>query len=135
MVATMSLPFLTTLVFALSPVAAIAQESSLEAEQPEPLAVEAAPEPSSSNAELLLAPLATNLPSADGASVTETSPLDAGFASPASAAAAKGSGTGLGFMIGGAAAFVGGLIIGETGGGIIAAGGVGLAVYGAIIYF
>jgi hypothetical protein len=38
-------------------------------------------------------------------------------------------------MIGGAAAFVGGLIIGGTGGTIIAVGGVGLGVYGAIIYF
>ena len=38
-------------------------------------------------------------------------------------------------MIGGAAAFVGGLIIGGTAGTLIAAGGVGLGVYGAIIYF
>jgi hypothetical protein len=43
--------------------------------------------------------------------------------------------TGLRFMIGGAVAFVGGLIIGGTDGTFIAAAGVGLGVYGNIIYF
>jgi len=54
---------------------------------------------------------------------------------PASPAAGKGSGTGLGFMIAGAAALVGGLLIGGTGGNLIAAGGVALGVYGIIVYF
>ncbi len=42
---------------------------------------------------------------------------------------------GLAFMIAGGAAFVAGLIIGDDVGTIIAVGGVGLGVYGIIIYF
>jgi hypothetical protein len=38
-------------------------------------------------------------------------------------------------MIGGAAALIGGLLIGGTAGTVVAVGGVGLGVYGAIIYF
>jgi hypothetical protein len=42
---------------------------------------------------------------------------------------------GLPFMIAGGAAFVAGLIIGDTAGNLIAAGGAALGVYGIIVYF
>jgi len=74
------------------------------------------------------------VPSALDPSSTDE-PLIVDESATASAAASKGSGTGLGFMIGGAAALVGGLLIGGTGGNLIAAGGVALGVYGAIVYF
>jgi hypothetical protein len=151
MITKMRVPVLTfALVFALSPVAAVAQDSLLDVEDSAPQAASQttadvtmvadagsvldALRPSSAYAALLVAPPAANLPSsADAASVLETlEPYDA-LTTPA--APSKGSGTGLGFMIGGAAALVGGLLIGGTGGNIIAAGGVALGVYGAIVYF
>lgn len=46
-----------------------------------------------------------------------------------------GSNRGKAYMIAGGAAFVGGLIIGDTAGTLIAVGGLGLGVYGAILYF
>lgn len=87
------------------------------------------------NAALLLAPPAANLPTGvDAGSVTEAlRPDDDAPTTPVMQS--KGSGKGLGFMIGGAAALVGGLLIGGTGGNLIAAGGVALGVYGAIVYF
>ena len=78
----------------------------------------------------LLAPPDTGIPTAEELQQDEET-----MPSAPAAAASKGSGTGLGFMIGGAAALVGGLLIGGTGGNLIAAGGVALGVYGAIIYF
>jgi hypothetical protein len=139
-------------VFALSPVTAVAQESSLDAEEPNPpsasepatdltTGTEAGSVPerlrvSSVHAALLAAPPAANLPSsADAGSVLEARRPADGTPSTSPVAAGKGSGTGLGFMIGGAAALVGGLLIGGTGGNLIAAGGVALGVYGAIVYF
>jgi hypothetical protein len=138
-----------TLVFALSPVAAVAQESLLEAEESEtPPATQSvdvqadagsvleALRPSSAYAALLLAPPAANLPTgADAGSVLGVLRPDDEDALTIPVVQSKGSGTGLGFMIGGAAALVGGLLIGGTGGNLIAAGGVALGVYGAIIYF
>jgi len=89
----------------------------------------------SSDYAALLAPPAVDLPTRmdHGSDVQALGHVDEDAAVPP--AEGKGSGAGLGFMIGGAAAFVGGLIIGGTGGTLIAAGGVGLGVYGAIIYF
>ena len=49
--------------------------------------------------------------------------------------ASGGSGKGKTYMIVGGAAFVGGLIIGNTLGNIIAAVGLGVGIYGAVIYF
>jgi hypothetical protein len=141
----MAVTFLASmLVLVMTPMALTAQESSLDAQWPEtqPVSesaedVSAAPDSgpviaalrlSSENA-ALLAPPAVNLPTAEDLS------SDAENVPAAPAAPGKGSGTGLGFMIGGAAALVGGLLIGGTGGNIIAAAGVGLGVYGAIVYF
>ena len=145
MLTKLALTFLASaLVLALSPVAAAAQESSPDTQGPEPTPasqpvadVRAASDSGSVVAALrlsseyaaLLAPPAVSLPTSE-----ELRPEDE-HPSPAPAAASEGSSTGLGFMIGGAAAFVGGLIIGGTGGNLIAAGGVALAVYGAIVYF
>ena len=130
----------SALVLVLSPMAAAAQESSPDTQRPEPTpasqpvgGMQAASESGSVVAALrisseyaaLLAPPAVSLPTSEEPRPDDEHP------SPAPAAASEG----LGFMIGGAAAFVGGLIIGGTGGNLIAAGGVALAVYGAIIYF
>jgi hypothetical protein len=85
---------------------------------------------------LLDSPLITNLrQAADATPVVESLQPDDDHAPASPLAAAKGSGTGLGFMIAGAAALVGGLLIGGTGGNLIAAGGVALGVYGIIVYF
>jgi hypothetical protein len=46
-----------------------------------------------------------------------------------------GSSRGKAYMIAGGAAFIGGLIIGDTIGTVIAVGGLGLGVYGAVLYF
>jgi len=78
-------------------------------------------------------------PSAEGVSllaplVQPESPM-ASDTNPSPVAVAEGSPTGLGFMIAGGAALVGGLLIGGTAGNVIAAGGVALGVYGIIIYF
>ena len=143
MLAKFSLRFLAlTLAFAMTPLAAAAQEASPGVQEPAPrpasqLVAEEQPVSDSGSViavlasstyhAALLAPPAVDLPTADDVREdAENTPL---------APAEKGSGTGLGFMIGGAAAFVGGLLIGGTAGTIIAAGGVGLGVYGAIIYF
>jgi hypothetical protein len=129
-----------TLALAMTPLAASAQESPLNVQEPDPQPanplVEGEQPVSDSVTEVLasstyhaalLAPPAVDLPTSEDLRTSgENSPL---------APAGKGSGTGLGFMIGGAAAFIGGLLIGGTAGTIVAAGGVGLGVYGAIIYF
>jgi hypothetical protein len=92
--------------------------------------------PSSAYAALLLAPPAANLPTgADAGSVLGVLRPDDEDALTIPVVQSKGSGTGLGFMIGGGAALVGGLLIGGTAGNLIAAGGVALGVYGIIIYF
>ena len=143
MLAKFSLRFLAlTLALAMTPLAAAAQESSLDVQEPDPQPASqlVAEEQSVSDSgsviatltsstyhAALLAPPAVDLPTADDLRADgESTPL---------APAGQGSGTGLGFMIGGAAAFIGGLLIGGTAGTIVAAGGVGLGVYGAIIYF
>ncbi len=153
MIKKMRLPVLTlTWVLALSPVAAVAQEPLSDAEKLEPppasqpatnllTGAEAgsnveALQPSSAYVALLLAPPAANLPtSPDAKSVLEALRPEDEDAPTTLVMQSKGSGKGLGFMIGGGAALVGGLLIGGTGGNLIAAGGVGLAVYGIIIYF
>ena len=137
------------LVFALSPVTAAAQESLDAAEQDFPSASQPATDlptdadvgsteeqsPSLSYA-ALESPQITHLRSAaDGGSVAEALRSDDKDAPASPAAAGKGSGSGLGFMIAGGAALVGGLLIGGTGGNLIAAGGVALGVYGIIVYF
>ena len=142
MLAKFSLRFMAlTFALAMTPLAAAAQESSLDVQEPDsqPASQLAAEQPVSDSGSVtavllastyhaaLLAPPAVDLPTAES--------LRADEENPPLAPASKGSGTGLGFMIGGAAAFVGGLLIGGTAGTIIAAGGVGLGVYGAIIYF
>ena len=140
----MSMTFLASLfVLATTPMAATAQGSSRDAPWPEsPPVSQSAEDVQASESEsvvavlrlssesaALLAPPASDLPTPDElGSEGEESPA-------APAAPSKGSGTGLGFMIGGAAALVGGLLIGGTGGNLIAAGGVALGVYGAIVYF
>lgn len=58
----------------------------------------------------------------------------AGVAYPEPAVAAKNKETGLTLMIVGGAAFVGGLIIGDTGGTILAVGGIAVAAYGVYLY-
>ena len=141
MLAKFSLRFLAlTFALAMTPLAAAAQESSLDVQEPDPQPASqlVAEEQSVSGSVIaaltsstyhaaLLAPPAVDLPTADDLRADgENTPL---------APAGQGSGTGLGFMIGGAAAFIGGLLIGGTAGTIVAAGGVGLGVYGAIIYF
>jgi hypothetical protein len=143
MLAKFNLRFLAlTLALAMTPLAASAQESLLDVQEPDPQPAsqlvadeQAVSDPGSVIAALtsstyhaaLLAPPAFDLQTAEDLRVDgENMPL---------APASKGSGTGLGFMIGGAAALVGGLLIGGTGGNIIAAGGVALGVYGAIVYF
>jgi hypothetical protein len=136
------------LALVLSPLTAVAQESldateleqasagqaaiNLPTETDTPSVVDAL-RPSSASAALLVAPPAANLPT--GGDLFEAQRPDDDYTPAALVAPAKGSGTGLGFMIGGAAALVGGLLIGGTGGSIIAAGGVALGVYGAIVYF
>ena len=143
MLAKFSLRFLAlTLALAMTPLAAAAQESSLDVQEPDSqpasqLVAEEQPVSDSGSViavltsstyhAALLAPPAVDLPTAED--------LRADGENPPLAPAGKGSGTGLGFMIGGAAAFIGGLLIGGTAGTIVAAGGVGLGVYGAIIYF
>lgn len=145
----MRFPFLTlAFVLVLSPAAAVAQESSDAAEREQVSASQSVTDlptdadsrsvldalrPSSAYAALLVAPPAANLPTAENL-MEARQPYDDG-APTSPVAPEKGSGTGLGFMIGGAAALVGGLLIGGTGGSLIAAAGVGLGVYGAIIYF
>jgi hypothetical protein len=129
------------LVLALAPMPALGQVSSSEELLPESVVEDqwSADESTVSDPGPLVSALklpaeygdrsALDLPSAD-----EPIPGDETTAAPL-AAAAKGSGTGLGFMIAGAAALVGGLLIGGTGGNLIAAGGVALGVYGIIVYF
>lgn len=127
---------------AMTPMVAAAQESAFDAPGHEPPSaaqpqVEVEMASSSNLAALrrstesaaLVAPPTADRSTADAVGLDDES-VPANSAAPS-----KGSGTGLGFMIGGAAAFVGGLLIGGTAGTIIAAGGVGLGVYGAIIYF
>lgn len=138
-----------TLVFALSPVTAVAQESLNTAEQEYQSASQPAtdlptdadvgsvdtPPPSLAYA-ALESPLIGNLQSAAaGGSVVEALRPDDKDTPANPVAAGKGSGSGLGFMIAGGAALVGGLLIGGTGGNLIAAGGVALGVYGIIVYF
>lgn len=145
MLAKMSMTLLaSTLVLAVTPMAGTAQESAPDVPQPESPPVDRSAQDVevtsnsrpvvvalrlSSEYAALIAPAVLEPPLGD-----ELTQMEEETPAPP-AAASKGSGTGLGFMIGGAAAFVGGLIIGGTGGTIIAAGGVGLGVYGAIIYF
>ena len=145
----MRFPLLTlALVLALSPGTAVAQELADGAEQEYPTASQSATDlpmeanagsvldalrPSPAYAALLVAPPSANLPTAENALEAQQPYDEEAPTSPV--APEKGSGTGLGFMIGGAAALVGGLLIGGTGGSLIAAAGVGLGVYGAIIYF
>jgi len=132
-----------TLLLASSPVAALAQaRSATEPSEPAPAsqgvtdnATTSDPGPAaaalrvSSHYNALLAPVAMSQLPGEGLSLLgEKAPV-------APVPQGQGSGTGLGFMIGGAAAFVGGLLIGGTGGSLIAAGGVALGVWGAIIYF
>ena len=79
------------------------------------------------------------------AALLELRPGQAGFAGDFAAGegesggsggeASGGSGKGKTYMIVGGAAFVGGLIIGNTLGNIIAAVGLGVGIYGAVIYF
>ncbi len=137
------LPLCLALVLATTPMAAMAQESPPDGEKPEPQpavqlaanlptaaetgTIAASLRQSSKYAALVATPV-VSVPGEDVQPVPEDAPV-------VPAAPSEGSGAGLGFMIGGAAAFVGGLIIGGTGGTLIAAGGVGLGVYGAIIYF
>ncbi|MCK5483492.1 MAG: hypothetical protein KAJ13_07295 [Gemmatimonadetes bacterium] len=153
MIKKMRLPVLSfTLMLALSPVAAVAQESTLDAEKPEPPpasqpatnlptgadagSVLKALQPSSAYAALLLAPPAASQPTgADAGSVLKALQSEDEDAPTVAVMQSKGSSKGLGFMIGGGAALVGGLLIGGTGGNLIAAGGVALGVYGIIIYF
>ncbi len=136
------------LVFALSPVNAAAQESLNAAEQDYPTAIASPTDPStgadvgsaettqSLSSVSLESPSITRLQSAsEQGSIAETLQLGEENTPASPAAAGKGSGTGLGFMIAGAAALVGGLLIGGTGGNLIAAGGVALGVYGIIVYF
>ena len=135
------------LAVAFSPAIAVAQESLNAAEQELPLASQAANdlpttgEVGSADTSKTLeyvsldSPMISNLrQAADAAPVVESLQSEDDDA-PASPAAGKGAGTGLGFMIAGAAALVGGLLIGGTGGNLIAAGGVALGVYGIIVYF
>lgn len=144
MVARAALTFLAfTLLLASSPVAALAQaRSATEPLEPPPASQEVTDNSTTSNPgpaqealrvsshyNALLAPLAMSPLPGEGLSLLgETAP-------PTPFPQSQGSGTGLGFMIGGAAAFVGGLLIGGTGGSLIAAGGVALGVWGVIIYF
>jgi len=146
-----SLQLCLALLLATTPAAVMAQPSLADAEKPEPsIAIQSnsnLPTASdsgtlgttlrrSSEHAALLAPPAVDLPGSVGRGLDLKALGQVDEDAPAvPAAEGKGSGTGLGFMIGGAAAFVGGLIIGGTGGTLIAAGGVGLGVYGAIIYF
>ena len=136
------------LVFVLSPVHAAAQESLNAAEQDYPTAsaspsdpstdadVGSAETPRSLSSVSLESPSITRLQSAsERGSIAQRLQLDEENTPASPAAAGKGSGTGLGFMIAGAAALVGGLLIGGTGGNLIAAGGVALGVYGIIVYF
>lgn len=136
------------LVFVLSPVNAAAQESLNAAEQDYPTAIASPADPSmnaddrsaettrSLSSVFLESPSITRLQSAsERGPIAETLQLNEENAPASPAAAAKGSGSGLGFMIAGAAALVGGLLIGGTGGNLIAAGGVALGVYGIIVYF
>jgi len=148
---TLGLQLCLAVLLAMTPMAAMAQESMPDGEKPEsPPAIQSnaslmtasnsgthvATLRRSSDYAALLAPPAVELPTRmdQGSAVQALRQVDED-APAAPAAEGKGSGAGLGFMIGGAAAFVGGLIIGGTAGTIIAAGGVGLGVYGAIIYF
>ena len=143
MLAKFSLRFLVpTLVFAMTPVAAAAQETSPGVQESDPQAATAltAEEQPVSDSESIVAVLASSthhaaLLAPPAVVLPTAADLRADGESPPLAPAGKGSGTGLGFMIGGGVAFVGGLLIGGTAGTIIAAGGVGLGVYGAIIYF
>lgn len=134
--------FALTLALGMTPVVAAAQETSLEAQEPDPQAATAlaTEEQHRSDSESVIAVLASSThnaallapPSVD---LPTAADLRADGESPPLAPAGKGSGAGLGFMIGGGIAFVGGLLIGGTPGTLVAAGGVALGVYGAIIYF
>ena len=137
-----------TLAVVFSPTIAWAQESLNAAEQesqtasqtatdlPTAVEVESAGAPETLEYASLDSPRITNLrQAADATPVVESLQPDDDHAPASPLAAAKGSGTGLGFMIAGAAALVGGLLIGGTGGNLIAAGGVALGVYGIIVYF
>lgn len=136
------------LVLALSPADAAAQESLNATEQDyptaSPSATDLATDADVADAETtrslsyvsLESPRITQVRSASEASSVTATLQSKDMGPPASSpAAGRGSGTGLGFMIAGAAALVGGLLIGGTGGNLIAAGGVALGVYGIIVYF
>ena len=145
MVAKTGLRLLTlALVLAMTPVVAAAQESVLDVQEPDSQPASqlvAEEQPVSDSESEIAAPLSSSSPSAFVAppafdlSTSEDLRADGESTSPFPASAAKGSGSGLGFMIAGGAALVGGLLIGGTAGNLIAAGGVGLGVYGIIIYF
>jgi len=92
--------------------------------------------PSSEYGALFVAPPVASLPGrSEGSSVLNALQREDESTFPPPPAEGKGSATGLGFMIGGAAALVGGLLIGGTAGDVIAIAGVGLGVWGIIIYF
>lgn len=153
MLSRISLPALTlTCLLATSPGTAKAQGSSLEAGGQElgssaagqavterhdsaPVHVAAALRPSSDDAALLVAPPAADLSARMGSTSVQKDALMDVEDMPLPASEDKHSGAGLGFMIGGAAALVGGLLIGGTAGDVIAIGGVALGVYGVILYF
>jgi len=145
MIARMSLPALTfTLMIATAPVAAVAQGASPHTEELEPPSASQRANNLQTKTDAGTVVAALRL-SSEYAALLAPPPIDLQTGEEprhehenmptAPVAEGKGSAAGMGFMIGGAAAFVGGLIIGGTGGHIIAAGGVGLAVYGIIIYF
>ena len=142
------LELIFTLAVVFSPAIAVAQESLNAAELELPPASQAANdlpttgEVGSADTSQTLeyvsldSPMISNLrQAADATPVVESLQAEDDDAPASPAAAGKGSGTGLGFMIAGAAALVGGLLIGGTGGNLIAAGGVALGVYGIIVYF
>lgn len=153
MLSRMGLSFLMlTLLFAMNPVGTMAQGSStigavpgsspagqLAVDQPanrDAALVVASLRPSSEYGALFLAPPAASLPGrSEGSSVLKALQNEDESDSPLPPAEGKGSATGLGLMIGGAAALVGGLLIGGTAGDVIAIGGVALGVWGIIIYF
>jgi hypothetical protein len=135
----------TTLALALAvssihPASLVAQESDLALD--EPGVGETAPSPGLDTANdedavptaEALQPTAANT---DLLTVPLTAAPSLGADQPLATATAvqSGGGTGLGFMIAGGAALVGGLLIGGTAGNLIAAGGVALGVYGIIVYF
>jgi len=141
-----------TLLFAMNPARTMAQASSSDGAVPgsspgghlasdRPVdadagLVVASLRPSSEYGALFVAPPAASLPGrSEGSSVLKALQHEDEPVSPLPPAEGKGSASGLGLMIGGAAALVGGLLIGGTAGDLIAIGGVGLGVWGIIVYF